>query len=135
MHVCVCDLVALDVEDDAPAPGRLADSRFHDAHDVPERHIGVGFEIEEVVDLLLGDHQRVPRVQRIDVEEGEVITLKRKIPNRWDDAIDKFSRSKIFPQYLGEEYCRIYALHRRDESRRFHNIVSNADFDWYMRAV
>ena len=69
------------------------------------------------------------------VEEGEVITLKRKIPNRWDDAIDKFSRSKIFPQYLGEEYCRIYALHRRDESRRFHNIVSNADFDWYMRAV
>ena len=69
------------------------------------------------------------------VEEGEVITLKRKIPNRWDDAIDKFSRSKIFPQYLGEEYCRIYALHRRDESRRFHNIVSNTDFDWYMRAV
>jgi len=69
------------------------------------------------------------------VEEGEVITLKRKIPNRWDEAIDKFSRSKIFPQYLGEEYCRIYALHRRDESRRFHNIVSNADFDWYMRAV
>ncbi len=69
------------------------------------------------------------------VEEGEVIRLKRKIPNRWDDAIDKFARSKILSQYLGEEYCRIYALHRRDESRRFHNIVSNADFDWYMRAV
>ena len=69
------------------------------------------------------------------VEEGEVITLKRKIPNRWDTAIDLFSRSKILPKYLGEEYCRIYAAHRRDESRRFHNIVSNADFDWYMRAV
>lgn len=69
------------------------------------------------------------------VEEGEVITLKRKIPNRWDAAIDAFSKSKILPQYLGEEYCRIYAAHRRDESRRFHNIVSNADFDWYMRAV
>ena len=69
------------------------------------------------------------------VEEGEIITLKRKIPNRWDTAIDKFSRSKILPQYLGEEYCRIYAAHRRDESRRFHNIVSNVDFDWYMRAV
>ena len=69
------------------------------------------------------------------VEEGEVISLKRKIPNRWDAAIDAFSRSKILPQYLGEEYCKIYAAHRRDESRRFHNIVSNVDFDWYMRAV
>jgi glutamine synthetase len=69
------------------------------------------------------------------VEEGEVITLKRKIPNRWDAAIDKFSRSKVLPQYLGEEYCRIYAQHRRDESRRFHNVISNVDFDWYLRAV
>ena len=69
------------------------------------------------------------------VEEGEIITLKRKIPNRWDASIDKFARSKILPKYLGEEYCKLYAAHRRDESRRFHNIVSNVDFDWYMRAV
>lgn len=69
------------------------------------------------------------------VKEGEVITLKRKIPNRWDDAIDRFSRSKILPHYLGEEYCRIYAAHRRDESRKFHNVVSNVDYDFYMRAV
>jgi glutamine synthetase len=69
------------------------------------------------------------------VEAGEIINLKRKIPNRWDAAIDKFARSKILPQYLGEEFCRVYALHRREESRRFHNVVSNVDFDWYMRAV
>ena len=69
------------------------------------------------------------------VEEGEVITLKRKIPNRWDDAIDRFARSKILPQYLGEEYCRIYAIHRREESRRFHNVISNVDFEWYLGPV
>jgi len=69
------------------------------------------------------------------VAEGEVIELKRRIPNRWDAAIDKFSRSKILPQYLGAEYCKSYAAIKRDESRRFHNIVSYADFDWYMRAV
>lgn len=69
------------------------------------------------------------------IEEGEVITLKRKIPNRWDAAIDSFSRSKILPEYLGKEYCRIYAIHRRDEARRFHNTISNVDFDWYLRAV
>jgi len=69
------------------------------------------------------------------VEEGQVIYLKRKIPNRWDAAIDKFEKSKIFPEYFGKDYCRLYAASRRDESRRFHNVVSNVDFDWYMRAV
>ena len=69
------------------------------------------------------------------VEEGQVIRVKQRIPNRWDAAIDRFARSKILPQYLGEEYCHLYVVHRRDESRRFHNVVSNVDFDWYMRAV
>jgi glutamine synthetase len=69
------------------------------------------------------------------VKEGEIIKLKQKIPNRWGVAIDRFSRSKILPQYLGADFCRYYTVNRRDEERRFHNIVSNADFDWYMRAV
>ncbi len=69
------------------------------------------------------------------VEAGAVITLKRRIPNRWDTALDRFARSKVLPDYLGEEYCRSFVANRRDESRRFHNIVSNADFDWYLRAV
>jgi glutamine synthetase len=69
------------------------------------------------------------------VEEGQVIRLKRKIPNRWDAAIDKFERSKVFPEYFGKDYCQLYAANRRDEARRFHNVISNVDFDWYMRAV
>lgn len=69
------------------------------------------------------------------VEEGEVIKLKRKIPTRWELAIDKFSRSKILPQYLGEDFCRIYAINRRFEAEQFHNKISNIDFDWYLRAV
>ena len=69
------------------------------------------------------------------VEEGENITLKTRIPDRWDAAIDRFEKSKILPGYFGEEYCRVYAQHRRAESRQFHNVVSPADFDWYLRAV
>ena len=69
------------------------------------------------------------------IEEGEVIKLKARIPNRWDAAIDKFSRSKILPQYLGDEFCRAYAANRRHEAQQFHNKVSNIDFDWYLRAV
>jgi glutamine synthetase len=69
------------------------------------------------------------------VEEHEEVRLKRKIPNRWDAALDKFERSKVFSKYLGEDFCRHYAFVRRDECRRFHNVISNVDFDWYMRAV
>ena len=39
------------------------------------------------------------------------------------------------PQYLGAEYCKAYVAIKRDESQRFHDIVSNADYDSYMRAV
>ena len=69
------------------------------------------------------------------VEEGQVIRLKTRIPHRWDAAIDKFAKSKIFPGYLGADYCQLYVANRRDEARRFHNVISDVDFDWYMRAV
>jgi glutamine synthetase len=69
------------------------------------------------------------------VEKGERVTLQLKIPNRWDAAIDKFSRSRILPDYLGAEYCKYYAMNRRRESTLFHNIVGQLDFDWYLRAV
>ncbi|HUD97087.1 MAG TPA: glutamine synthetase family protein [Woeseiaceae bacterium] len=69
------------------------------------------------------------------VEEGEVISLKPKIPNRWATAIDKFSKSRILPAYLGDNYCKAYVINRREEERNFHTVVSDVDFDWYLRAV
>jgi len=69
------------------------------------------------------------------VEEGEVVSLKTGIPDRWDAAIDLFESSKILPAYLGEQYCRYYTHNRRHECREFHNTVSPLDFDWYLRAV
>jgi glutamine synthetase len=69
------------------------------------------------------------------VQENEVIELKRKLPNRWDKALDKFAQGRILPDYLGREYCKAYVINRRDEARRFHNRISDVDFDWYLRAV
>jgi len=69
------------------------------------------------------------------VEQGQQITPKLKIPNRWDTAIDKFSRSKVLPEYLGKDYCKYYVMNRRGEAEKFHNIISQLDFDWYLRAV
>jgi glutamine synthetase len=69
------------------------------------------------------------------VEEGQSITLKTRVPDRWEAAIEKFSGSKVLPNYFGEEFCEYFALHRRGESRQFHNTIPQVDFDWYLRAV
>jgi glutamine synthetase len=69
------------------------------------------------------------------VKQGTIVNLKRKLPNRWDAALDRFARGKVLPGYLGEEFCKTYLANRREEARRFHNVISNVDFDWYMRAV
>lgn len=69
------------------------------------------------------------------VKQGAKIQPKLKIPNRWDTAIDKLERSKILPQYLGEAYCKYFAMNRRAECSKFHNTVSALDFDWYLRSV
>ncbi len=69
------------------------------------------------------------------VQQGEVIALKPKIPNRWSAAIDRFARGGILADYLGEDFRRLYVEHRRFEERNFNNQVSNVDYDWYLRAV
>ena len=69
------------------------------------------------------------------VEEGESISLKVGIPDRWDYALDKFARSKILPDYLGADFCKYFLLHRRGECRQFHNTISPLDFDWYLRSI
>lgn len=69
------------------------------------------------------------------IEQGAKITPKLRIPNRWESAIDRFARSKVLPDYLGKLYCKYYALNRRAEAEKFHNQISQLDFDWYLRAV
>jgi len=69
------------------------------------------------------------------IEQGARITPKLKIPNRWEAAIDKFASSKVLPEYLGKDYCKYYAMNRRAEEKKFHNVISQLDFDWYLRAV
>ena len=69
------------------------------------------------------------------IDQGQSVNLRTRIPDRWEAAIDQFSRSKVLPDYLGAEFCEYYALHRRGESRQFHNVVPPTDFDWYLRAV
>ena len=65
------------------------------------------------------------------VEIDEVITL----PRIWLAALDEFDSSAVLPQYLGEDYCRLFGTVRRGECEQFAAQVSNIDYDWYLRSM
>jgi len=69
------------------------------------------------------------------IKEGEVITLKQKIPNRWNKAIEQFAKNKILPKYLGTEFCKTFVANRNYEETEFNNKINSLDFDWYLRSV
>lgn len=69
------------------------------------------------------------------IEQGAEIVPQLKIPHRWDAALDELERSKVLPDYLGEDYCRYYAMVRRAESEKYHNHIAQLDYDWYLRSV
>jgi glutamine synthetase len=69
------------------------------------------------------------------VEQGAEIVPELEIPNRWDAALDLLDQSAVLREYLGEDYCKYYTMVRRAESQKFHNHISQLDFDWYLRAV
>ena len=69
------------------------------------------------------------------IKEGEVITLKQKIPNRWNKAIEQFAKNKILPKYLGTEFCKTFVANSSYEEMEFNNKINSLDFDWYLRSV
>ena len=69
------------------------------------------------------------------IEEGQRLRLRAKIPTRWDQALTKFSRSRVLPEYLGAEWCQHFLTNRRAENAQYHNEVPIKDFEWYLRSV
>jgi len=57
------------------------------------------------------------------------------LPIRWEAALDRFKNSEILPEYLGQEFCRVFELTRRSECDQFHAQISNLDYEWYLRSV
>lgn len=69
------------------------------------------------------------------IQQGEEIEDLVTLPVYWPQALDAFEAGRILPRYLGEEFARIFAICRREESNRFQTEVSNRDYEWYLRAV
>ncbi|AEX99792.1 glutamate--putrescine ligase [Oceanimonas sp. GK1] len=57
------------------------------------------------------------------------------LPNSWIQALDQWQRNEILPEYLGQEFCRVYHANRYGERQLFMRHVSSQEYDWYLRSV
>ena len=83
------------------------------------------------IDHGLGDACKPPAM----VCEGEEVELVVELPIRWDQALDRFEKSTFIEDYFGSRLREAYTGVRRTEAQRFHNEISNVDFQWYLRQV
>jgi glutamine synthetase len=69
------------------------------------------------------------------ITEGEELEEVITLPRQWSVALDRFAESKVFPEYFGKEYCQCFETIRRSECDEFTALVSNVDYEWYLRTV
>jgi glutamine synthetase len=57
------------------------------------------------------------------------------LPLSWDRAIDALEEAAVLPDYLGAEFCRLYRVCRAAERDRFADLVTPAEYAWYLESV
>ena len=57
-----------------------------------------------------------------------------KLPTNWFAAVDRFAESELLQDYLGARFVRTYAAVKRMEQERFFNVITETDYDWYLRS-
>lgn len=70
------------------------------------------------------------------IDEGtfmgeEEITLA----TNWPQALDTFAASEVLPDYFGKDYCAVFHAVRRDECNKFNAVISDVDYQWYLRSI
>jgi glutamine synthetase len=58
-----------------------------------------------------------------------------RIPTNWFATVDRFEQSTLLQDYLGKRFVTTYAQVKRTEQERFFGVVSNVDYDWYLRGA
>ncbi len=70
------------------------------------------------------------------IQAGELLDdIEPTLPRRWDEALNKFDDGTVFDKYFGAEYLRLFSAVRRDECETFNSLVTNRDYEWYLRAL
>jgi glutamine synthetase len=62
-------------------------------------------------------------------------TAPPSLPTRWLDAIERFEGSEVMPDYLGAEYCALYAKVKRFELAKFEANITPLEYEWYLNTV
>jgi glutamine synthetase len=57
-----------------------------------------------------------------------------RIPTNWFAAVDRFAASDLLKDYLGERFVGTYTTVKRTEQERFQAVITDVDYDWYLRA-
>ncbi len=61
--------------------------------------------------------------------------VEPSLPLSWDKAIEALASATVLPDYLGPEFCRLYRVCREAERDRFADLVTAAEYAWYLAAV
>ncbi|HWU81467.1 MAG TPA: glutamine synthetase, partial [Caulobacter sp.] len=69
------------------------------------------------------------------VGDGYAAAAKENIrlPSNWFAAVDLFERSAVLRDYLGDRFVDMFVSVKRTEQARFFEVVTELDFDWYLR--
>ncbi|MGH8264588.1 MAG: glutamine synthetase family protein, partial [Steroidobacteraceae bacterium] len=57
------------------------------------------------------------------------------LPTHWATAFDRFERSAIAREYLGERFVQLYATTRRGELEDFSSHITPLEIEWYLRGL
>jgi len=69
------------------------------------------------------------------VGDGYAAAAKENIrlPGNWFAAVDLFEQSTVLRDYLGDRFVDMFVSVKRTEQARFFEVVTELDFDWYLR--
>jgi glutamine synthetase len=87
--------------------------------------------------VLAGIHHGLER--RLDpgtpVAGNAYAEVPPSLPLSWDTALDALAGAAVLPDYLGASFCRLYRVCRAAERDRFADLITPAEYAWYLANV
>ncbi len=56
------------------------------------------------------------------------------LPLTWGEALEAFQLAESIPDYLGSDFCHVYFETRAAERRKFRQVVTPLEYEWYLLA-
>jgi glutamine synthetase len=64
---------------------------------------------------------------------AEAARTDQKLPANWFAAVAAFEASAVMRDYLGDRFVNMFTSVKRTEQDRFFEVVTAADYDWYLK--